>query len=178
MVKIQEYSFIVGQSIIDDLVLLAARLKGKTIQCVNSTAVGGGVAEILNRMIPLLNELGIVTKWDLIKGGEQFFNVTKKFHNALHGRPENIVQKDFEIFLENSQRNIEEINIYGDIVFIHDPQPIALIKKKRDNKWIWRCHIDVSNPNQKVWNFLKDFIINYDKLIYRKMVLLVEFLSM
>jgi len=166
MVKIQEYSSIVGQSIIDDLVLLAARLKGKTIQCVNSTAVGGGVAEILNRMIPLLNELGIVTKWDLIKGGEQFFNVTKKFHNALHGRPENIVQKDFEIFLENSQRNIEEINIYGDIVFIHDPQPIALIKKKRDNKWIWRCHIDVSNPNQKVWNFLKDFIINYDAAVF------------
>jgi len=166
MVKIQEYSSIVGQSIIDDLVLLAARLKGKTIQCVNSTAVGGGVAEILNRMIPLLNELGIVTKWDLIKGGEQFFNVTKKFHNALHGRPESIVQKDFEIFLENSQRNIEEINIYGDIVFIHDPQPIALIKKKRDNKWIWRCHIDVSSPNQKVWNFLKDFIINYDAAVF------------
>jgi len=95
-----------------------------------------------------------------------FFNVTKKFHNVLHGRPDQISGRDFEIFLENSRRNIEEVNTYGDIVFIHDPQPIALIEKKADNKWIWRCHIDVSNPDQKVWSFLKDFIVKYDAAVF------------
>ena len=166
MAKIEEYIPIVGQSIIDDLKLLAEKLKGKVIQQINSTAVGGGVAEILSHMVPLLKELRVDARWDLIKGGEQFFEVTKKFHNLLHGRPAGISQRDFDIFLETSQRNIEEVNIYGDIVFIHDPQPIALIKKKSDNKWIWRCHIDVSSPNQKVWQFLKTFMVNYDAAVF------------
>jgi len=88
MAHIQEYVPVVGQGIIDELYLLAERLKGISIQTVNSTAVGGGVAEILNCMVPLINELGVEMYWDLIKGGESFFNVTKKFHNALHGKPE------------------------------------------------------------------------------------------
>jgi len=166
MANIEEYTPIVGQSIIDDLRLLAEKLKGKVIQHINSTAVGGGVAEILSCMVPLLRELGVDTKWDVIKGGEHFFEVTKKFHNALHGRPEEITQHDFDIFLETSQKNIEALDIYGDIVFVHDPQPIALIKKKTGNKWIWRCHIDVSNPNQRVWKFLENFIINYDSAVF------------
>lgn len=166
MAKIEGYVPIVGQSIIDDLKLLAERLRGKVIQQINSTAVGGGVAEILNKAVPLLNELGVDTKWDLIKGGEQFFEVTKKFHNALHGKHEEITQRDFDAFVETTQKNIEELDIYGDVVFVHDPQPIGLIKKKADNKWIWRCHIDASNPNQKVWRFLRDFIVNYDAAVF------------
>ncbi|MEW6681146.1 MAG: glycosyltransferase [bacterium] len=166
MVKIEDYVPIVGQSTIDDLKLLADRLSGKIIQHINSTPVGGGVAEILNRMVPLLRELGVDTRWDVIKGGEQFFDVTKKFHNALHGRAEEITQRDFEIFIETSQENIENVNTYGDIVFIHDPQPIALIKKKSNNKWIWRCHVDLSNPNERVWEFLMDFIRQYDGVVF------------
>ncbi|MCK9572032.1 MAG: glycosyltransferase [Candidatus Omnitrophica bacterium] len=166
MIRLEEYVPIVGQSVIDDLKLIAARLKGKTIQHINSTSVGGGVAEILNRMVPLLQELGVDTRWDLIKGGEQFFEVTKKFHNALHGYSSEITKKDFEIFLETNQRNINEINTSGDIVFVHDPQPIALVKKKRDNKWIWRCHVDVSNPDEKVWSFLMDYIARYDSAVF------------
>jgi trehalose synthase len=92
--------------------------------------------------------------------------VTKKFHNVLHGRKEEVSQRDFDIFMETSSKNIEEINTYGDIVFVHDPQPIALVKKRGNNKWIWRCHIDVSNPHQKVWDFLKDFIIQYDSAVF------------
>ena len=166
MAKLDEYIPIVGQSVVDDLRLLAQRLQGKIIQHINSTPVGGGVAEILSRMVPLLKELGIDARWDVIKGGEQFFEVTKKFHNALHGRAEEITQRDFDIFTETSQENIQEVNTYGEIVFVHDPQPIALIRKKSNNKWIWRCHIDVSNPNQKVWKFLMDFIVNYDSAVF------------
>jgi len=165
-VKIDEYIPIVGQSVVDDLRLLADRLQGKVVQHINSTAVGGGVAEILSRMVPLLQELGVQTRWDVIKGGEKFFEVTKKFHNALHGRPEDITQDDFDVFLETSQRNIEELNIYGDIVFVHDPQPIALVRKKTGNKWLWRCHIDVSDPNRKVWDFLMSYIEKYDSAVF------------
>jgi len=166
MAKIEEYIPLVGQAVIDDLRLLGERLKGKVIQHINSTPVGGGVAEILNRMVPLLMELEVDTKWDVIKGGQQFFAVTKKFHNALHGRAEEITKRDFEIFMETSQQNIENVDTYGDIVFIHDPQPIAMIKKKTNNKWLWRCHIDVSDPNAKVWDFLMEFIIQYDSAVF------------
>ncbi|OGW85008.1 MAG: glycosyl transferase family 1 [Omnitrophica bacterium RIFCSPLOWO2_01_FULL_45_10] len=166
MGKIDEYIPTVGQPTIDDLRLLAERLKGKVIQNINSTSVGGGVAEILHRMVPLLKEIGVDARWDLIKGGEQFFAVTKKFHNALHGTSVEITQKDFDIFLDTSRSNIEEINVYGDVVFIHDPQPLALIKNKAENKWVWRCHIDVSEPDQKTWGFLRGFIDSYDAAIF------------
>ncbi len=169
MVKLNDYKKIVGTSIIDDLKLLAERLKGKVIQNINSTAVGGGVAEILNRIIPLLKELNIDARWDVIKGGEEFFEVTKRFHNAIHARPQEISSRHFEIFLETSRKNIEEMDIYGDIVFVHDPQPVALIQKKKKSssrKWAWRCHIDVSQPDPEVWAFLKKFIVKYDALVF------------
>ncbi|MDD2702492.1 MAG: glycosyltransferase [Candidatus Omnitrophica bacterium] len=166
MAKLEEYVPIVGQSVVDDLRLLAGKLHGKMVQHINSTPVGGGVAEILSRMVPLLKELGVDTRWDVIKGGEQFFEVTKKFHNALHGKAEEITQRDFDIFMETSRENIKGVNTCGDVVFIHDPQPIALIEKKSDKKWLWRCHIDVSAPDRRVWKFLMDFIMRYDSAVF------------
>jgi trehalose synthase len=166
MAKIEEYIPLVGQAVIDDLRLLGGFLKGKVIQHINSTPVGGGVAEILNRMVPLLRELQVDTTWDLIKGGEQFFETTKKFHNALHGRSAEVTQRDFDIFMETSRENIKNVNTYGDIVFVHDPQPIALVDKKDSNKWLWRCHVDVSKPGTKVWDFLMDFIVRYDSAVF------------
>ena len=166
MPKIDDYIPIVGESVVEDLRLIALHLKGKRILNVNSTAVGGGVAEILNRMVPLLRELGLDVRWDVIKGGEEFFEVTKKFHNALHGGRVDIGEKDFEIFMETSRSNLEEMDISGDIVFIHDPQPIVLVRKRADNKWIWRCHIDLSDPKQKVWRFLKEFVVQYDAAVF------------
>lgn len=166
MIKLEDYIPVVGESVIHDLRLLADRLRGKTVQHINSTAVGGGVAEILNRMVPLLKELGVESRWDVIKGGEQFFEVTKKFHNLLHGRPGEVTPRDYEIFLENSQDNIDNLPTNSDIVFVHDPQPMALISKRAGNKWIWRCHIDVSNPYPELWTFLHSFLIRYDSAVF------------
>ncbi|NQT05911.1 MAG: glycosyltransferase [Candidatus Omnitrophica bacterium] len=165
--KIEDYIPIVGQEKVEELKLIAQKLKGKTIQSINSTAVGGGVAEILSRMVPLLNNLGVDTKWDVIKGDLEFFGVTKKIHNALHGG-KGITKKDVNIFLETSRLNLERTPLYGDIIFVHDPQPIALIGKKStlDSKWIWRCHVDVSQPNKSVWNFLKKYIEKYDATVF------------
>ncbi len=166
MAKIDDYIPIVGESVVEDLKLIALHLRGKRILNVNSTAVGGGVAEILNRMVPLLRELGLDVRWDVIKGGEEYFEVTKKFHNALHGGRVDIGEKDFEIFMETSRKNLEEMDTSSDIVIIHDPQPIVLVRKRADNKWIWRCHIDLSEPKQKVWRFLKEFVVQYDAAVF------------
>jgi trehalose synthase len=166
MARIDDYIPIVGESVVENLRLIALRLRGKRILNVNSTAVGGGVAEILNRMVPLLRELGLDVRWDVIRGGEEYFEVTKKFHNALHGRRVDIGETDFDIFMETSRKNLEEMDTSGDIVFIHDPQPIVLVQKKTNNKWIWRCHIDLSNPKQKVWRFLKAFVVQYDAAVF------------
>ena len=94
--------------------------------------------------------------------------MTKKFHNALHGRTQDITKSDFDLFNEVTQKNLEEMDLYGDIFFIHDPQPAGLIQKKAKlgRKWIWRCHIDISQPNEAVWNFLRPFVIQYDAAVF------------
>lgn len=166
MVCLNDYAPIVGQSIIDGLRLLAEKLKGKSILHVNSTAVGGGVAEILNRMNPLLHDMGISSQWEVIKGGQQFFDVTKKFHNALHGKQEDISPKEFDVFIETGRKNAAVMNTGYDIVFIHDPQPIVLVENRKDNRWVWRCHVDVSNPHAGLWAFLKDYVEKYDAAVF------------
>ena len=167
MANLNDYQNIVGSAIIEDIKLLAERLKGKRILTINSTAVGGGVAEILNRMLPLLRELGIDIRWEVIKGGEQFFDITKKIHNALHGKEVEIGSQELEVYLETNRANIREIDFSADVVFIHDPQPAALIEARGDvQRWIWRCHIDLSQPQKDVWNFLKKFILKYDATVF------------
>lgn len=148
--------------------MLASRQAGKVVQHVNSTFVGGGVAEILNRVVPLLGELGMDARWNIIRGSDAFFTVTKKFHNALHGRPENITPEDFALFTETTEKNIKDMDIVGDFVFIHDPQPAGLIKMKKElgRKWVWRCHIDVSHPDERVWDFLQPYIVQYDSAVF------------
>lgn len=162
--RLSDYEKLVGEEIVQELRLLAAKLEGKIIQCVNSTKIGGGVAEILSRLLPLLNELGIDARWDAITADTDFFNVTKKFHNALHGKPVKLTSADFEKFLETGSDILQDFDLYGDIIFIQDPQPIFLVKRKPglDAKWVWRCHVDISNPNMEVWNFLRNFIDDYD----------------
>ena len=167
MIHIEDYIPIVGQATVEELGLLADRLRGKAIQNINSTAVGGGVAEILSRMIPLLSQLGVSAAWDVIKGDEKFFAVTKKFHNGLHGVPVEIDAGEYAHFLEVNRYNAEQIR-FGDIVFVHDPQPIALVEKRGalGKNWLWRCHIDFSRPDPKIWEFLRQFIPRYDAAVF------------
>lgn len=168
MLDINDYAPIVGQGVIDELYLLAQRLAGKTIQNINSTAVGGGVAEILTRIIPLLKQLGVDARWDVIKGNEKFFSITKKMHNALHGVEVMITSEDLEYFQQVNNENFEILNSTGDIIFIHDPQPIALVKSKEriGGKWVWRCHIDFTEPNKNIMDFLKSYIERYDCAVF------------
>ncbi len=165
---IGDYEPIVGRSTIEELRVLADKLSGKIIQNINSTATGGGVAEILEHLVPLLNQLGVDTRWQVMQGSDEFFEVTKKFHNALHGKSESISDEDFSLFLEVSRRNLNELSFFGDLIFIHDPQPVALISKKKEigRRWLWRCHIDASNPDKRVWDFLRGFVVDYDAAVF------------
>lgn len=168
MSKIEDYAPIVSQQVVNDLFMIASHLKGIKVKNINSTAVGGGVAEILSRMVPLLRELGVDASWEVIRGGEKFFNITKKMHNALHGVQVSLNEDEQELFLEVNRVNASEIEVDADVVFVHDPQPIALVEKKdkHNNKWLWRCHIDFSKPQEQVWSFLKSFIERYDAAVF------------
>lgn len=168
MAQVKDYSEIVGNSVIDELFTIGDKARSLTIQHVNSTAVGGGVAEILTRLVPMLNELGVQSRWDVIKGGEKFFAITKKMHNALHGVSESFSDDDWNHFLEVDRENARSMNLDGNVLFIHDPQPIGLVEQREhlNNKWVWRCHIDFSEPQQNVWLFLKDFIEKFDAAIF------------
>jgi len=167
MIALEDYASIVGQSSIDDLRLIAQHLQGYTIQNINSTAVGGGVAEILNRMIPLMKELGVSARWDVIRGDERFFVITKKLHNALHGTPVDISNEELDYFLAVDRENVASME-FAEMVFIHDPQPVALIEARHGHEghWAWRCHIDFSRPNRKIWNFIEKFVRQYDVAVF------------
>ena len=166
--QLQDYEDVVGPGVIEELRVLAAKVSGRKLQHINSTPVGGGVAELLTRMVPLFRELGVETSWDVIKGNEAFFNVTKAFHNGLHGKLEDIREEMFEIFRENTAMNLREVNFTGDVIFLHDPQPAGLIAKKAEigRHWVWRCHIDVSTPQREIWEFLRPYVEQYDAAIF------------
>jgi trehalose synthase len=165
LAKLDDYRQVVGDPEIEEMRAIARQLKGARMKHINSTSVGGGVAEILHRMVPLLNEMGILARWEVIKGGDDFFNITKAFHNALHGKPENITPEMFRVFADYNRKNAEEMDFsQDDFVFIHDPQPICLIEKRNQSKahWVWRCHIDISTPQPDLWQFLKNYVERYE----------------
>ena len=166
--RLHDYAPIIGQPELDDLRFLAQQLRGKTVKMVNSTAMGGGVAEMLNHLVPLMNELEVATKWEVITGGDDFFEVTKGFHNALHGGEYAITQAVKDIFLMYTEQNRQRMEFSEDVLVMHDPQPAALIRsKQRDRgRWVWRCHIDLSHPNPEVWGFLRPFVDQYDAAVF------------
>ncbi len=167
-IPLGDYEAVIGLGEIEELRALARPLHGRSVEMVNSTAVGGGVAEILNRLVPLAEDLGIPIRWDVIKGGEDFYQVTKAFHNALHGAPYHANSADFEIFEQYQERNLRRLPLDAEFVVIHDPQPLGLIddRKSGKNHWIWRCHIDLSHPNLPVWNFLEKYVARFDGSIF------------
>src|SRR5579862_6954398 len=167
--SLDQYVPLLGAAEVEELRTLAGPLEGTVVDMVNSTAVGGGVAEILTRLIPLARELGLDARWHVMEGGPEFYDITKAFHNALHGNAYTIRPRDFEIFLDYNRRNREQMPLDGRFVVIHDPQPAAFIDSRPlgdKQTWIWRCHIDLSRPNPQVWDFLEPFVSRYDGAIF------------
>lgn len=163
---ISQYSGIAPKG---DLVLLqklGEKLRDRSFLHINSTRAGGGVAEILHRMIPILKEIGISARWEVIGGDERFFDITKKIHNALQGKNEEFSSEMWQHHFEVNRVNAEDLDLAADAVLIHDPQPIPLIEFRKGGKWIWRCHIDAANPAGQVWGPLSRYGNKYDAAIF------------
>jgi len=164
---IEDYREIVGDKVISQIFQESRCLYGKKVLHVNSSYQGGGVAEILDHLVPLMSDLGIEVDWRILHGSHDFFNVTKKFHNALQGEDINFSQLKKSVYTRTNRRFSSYSHVDHDVVIIHDPQPLPLIRYfKKRQPWIWRAHIDLSNPNQEVWDYLKQFIIRYDRGVF------------
>ncbi len=165
---LSRYEPIVGAATLRALEALARKLRGHRIVMVNTTKTGGGVAEILHRVVVILNELGVPTTWEVMEGDDRFFGVTKRMHNALHGHVEPLTDEDKEIYHERTRLEAERLALDGDLIFIHDPQPAALIQHRRTKgqHWVWRCHIDLSRRDQAYWDFLQPFVSEYDAAVF------------
>lgn len=166
-----EYAAVAGANSIEQLKQLAAPLAGAKVVHINSTKEGGGVAEILHKLIPLKQALGIDADWQVITGNEEFYQCTKGFHNALQGVRHNIPEKLLREYERVNGDNAEKLRSQlqeADFVFIHDPQPAPLLSlcPERSGKWIWRCHIDASHPYRPVWKYLRNWVIPYDASIF------------
>jgi trehalose synthase len=167
-IKLDEFTDIVGEDQIQAVRTLGERLKGNSVTHVNSTAFGGGVAEILQSMVPLMRDAGLEVHWNVIEGDLTFFNITKKIHNALQGANLSLSSEEEQTYLDYNKRNSEAKSIDTDIVMVHDAQPAALIHfyPKTGNRWIWRCHVDLSTPNLAVWRFVEPYIARYNAAVF------------
>lgn len=157
-----------GADAVSQLRALAAPLAGARILHLNATPYGGGVAEILRSEVPLLRNLGLAADWKLITGAADFFSVTKTVHNGLQGASRELTNTEQETYLAYSARNAQLLDESYDLIVIHDPQPLALLQLhgKGTAKWIWRCHIDTSQPNPQIWSFLWPYLTGYDAAVF------------
>src|SRR5512134_717997 len=165
------YEGIVGSAVIRQLRRLGEKLAGIRVVHVNSTREGGGVAEILEWMTPLMCELGLQASWEVIQGTPPFFEITKSIHNGLQGYPVAISVKNWKIYEDVNVRNFERLGPVlseADVVIVHDPQPAFLLSLcgGRKGKWIWRAHIDISRPYRPVWKTLRPVVERYDASIF------------
>lgn len=181
MKVLEDYRGIVADEVIADLHKRASRLLGRRVVHVNSTAYGGGVAEILYSLVPLMNDAGLQAGWRVLVGDSDFFNVTKAFHNGIQGAPTHLTEEMKREYLHTNEAFSQYTHIRGhDAIIIHDPQPLPIIRfYNKWQPWIWRCHIDLSNPDPELWHFLKGFILRYDLVVishesYRRPDLPVE----
>jgi trehalose synthase len=167
--SLADYGSIVSRALVDEIHRLAEPLRGKRVAHVSATAFGGGVAEINYTLVPLMRDVGLDVEWRIIRGAEEFFNVTKALHNGLQGDPRSLTPDEIEIFRRFNAANAEEFagDDY-DFVIVHDPQPVAMIDHfpDRPGRWIWRGHIDFSTPNPEIFDVILPSICRYDAAIF------------
>jgi len=164
--SLDDYRGIVNDAALFDVHRTMRSLYGSHVVHINSTAQGGGVAEMLSSLVPLMNDVGLNTGWRILHGTPDFFSITKKFHNALQGEEINLTDIKKEVYTSTNESFAQYTHIKHDCIVVHDPQPLPLIRYYRKvQPWIWRCHVDLSNPNEEVWDYLKQFVLRYDYVI-------------
>jgi len=167
MLRLEDFRHIVPDEKIAEIYTRARGLYGKHIVHLNATYQGGGVAEILYSLVLLMNDVGVDAGWRILHGSQEFFEITKSFHNALQGANFNLSENKKRVYLQVNENFSKFTHLYHDCVIVHDPQPLSLIRSYRKSQpWIWRCHIDLSDPNKELWDFLKGFILKYDQVVF------------
>ena len=166
--SLADYATIATRGLMDEIRRLAEPLEGKRVVHLSATAFGGGVAEINYTLVPLMADAGLDVEWRIIRGEDEFYDVTKTIHNALQGNPRGLTAHQQEVFRRFSALNADEFDDDYDFVIVHDPQPVAIVDEfpHSQAKWIWRGHIDFSTPNWEVFNFLLPSICRYDAAIF------------
>lgn len=167
--SLEAYRPIIGEGRLEEIQQLAGHLKGARVVHINSTAYGGGVAEILQSLVPLMRDVGLEAEWQVIEGTDEFFNVTKASHNGLQGMDLPLTEGMKAIWRRYNQMNAENLEGQYDYVIVHDPQPAGLLRyhgRKGGKHWVWRCHIDTSHPNPACWEFYAPFINDYECAIF------------
>jgi trehalose synthase len=164
--QVEDYRGIVSDGVIEEITAKATELRGSRVAHVNATNYGGGVAEILDSFVLLMNDLGIRADWRVLHGIPDFFEVTKKFHNALQGADLSFSKEELELYTFINRKFAQFADLSHDYVIIHDPQPAALVEFVQHTRpWVWRCHIDITKPNPQAWAFMEPFIRRYDRMV-------------
>lgn len=164
--NLTQYKAIVGDAIVDEIYENASHLKDKHVVCISSTYQGGGVAEMLNSMVPMFDDVGLEFGWRILHGTPDFFTITKKFHNALQGDKVNLSDRKKQIYYETNRRFAKFTHLNHSLVVVHDPQPLPLIDfYEKTQPWILRLHIDITKPNHEIWEYLKGYMKKYDHVV-------------
>jgi trehalose synthase len=166
--SLADYTHLVGRPLVEEIRELAEPLRGKRVAHLSATAFGGGVAEILYTLIPLMRDVGLEVEWQVIYGREEFFNATKLMHNALQGHPQDLSEEEWDTWYRYNEMNARELSRDWDVCIVHDPQPAAIrtLAPEKARHWVWRCHIDVSTPNALTMSRLLPYLDPYDALLF------------
>ena len=164
--ELDEYREIAPKGTVDFLYRLSEMVKGRSMLHVNSVRYGGGIAEILRRLVPMLQSLGVDARWEVLAGDQEFFDVTQRLSRALQGQDLMLTEEMKRTFLKINERNAKALNFEADLVMIHDHHPAALIEARQGGTWIWRCHLDLAQPQRRVWSFIRQYVLRYDAAIF------------
>jgi len=164
--ELEPYREVAPKGTIDFLERLSELVQGKRFLHINTVRYGGGMVDILRRLVPVMKALGVEARWEVIAGTQEFTDVTRRIADGLQGRPEVITDEMYQIYLDVTARNAKSLDLDADLVFVHDPQPAALIDHRKGGKWAWRCHLDVGQPNRSVWSLFRRHVLKYDAAVF------------
>ncbi len=164
--ELEQYREVAPKGAIDFLNRLSKQVQGKRFLHINAVRYGGGMAEILRRLVPVMKALGIEARWEVIAGTQEFTDVTRRIADGLQGRPETITDEMYQIYLDVTARNAKALDLDADLVFIHDPHPAALVDHRKGGKWVWRCHLDAGRPHRSIWSMFRRHVLKYDAAVF------------
>jgi len=164
--ELEQYREVAPKGTIDFLYRLSDLVQGKRFLHITAVRYGGGMAEILRRLVPMMESLGIDARWEVLAGTQEFSDVTRRIADGLQGSPQTISEEQYQTYLDVTTRNAKALNLDADLVFTHDPEPAGLVDHRKGGKWVWRCHLDAGRPHRSVWSLFRRHVVKYDAAIF------------